>query len=1026
MPRRVSYLAITLWVSLFACTLACAPDTETVLSECVPGQTTSCLCGDATVGVQTCAPDGTYASCSCANAPGGGDGNCTPEDCPCPDGQTGSRECRDGRLGLCECPTTPTGQFNECGGAETLELRPGTRCGVCDDGIRLCDGLNSVRCVGDSTRNVCGGCAYLRGALGDPCGPCGDGTLGCGGANRLTCLGARELNECGGCAMLTNRPSFTCTGPSGALGSYVCDTLDSTLCVGPGQNACGGVATLTETPGTPCGVCDDGRRICASPDAVVCLDADSGQNACGGCSQLLAEPGDLCGSCGGVWECDGTELLTCSSRLNACGGCSDLGSQPGSSCGTGEIYSCDGTDGVTCRSESDFNACGGRVSLADEPGSPCGACRDGQYVCAGSDTTVCVEDDREPNRCGGCMPLANVPGESCGANGRVWQCDGDDATACVIVNSGPTNYCGGVTTLPGIPGETCETCGRWVCDPNNPNLAFCLGGSPGLESDDDNCGMCGMRCLDKQVCSEGSCVTDRVVQIDSARGAFTAVRLASGAIESWGINQSTGPVGNGDLSNFIREPVRASLIDDAVDLATGLGVLGVTEARRGGTVCVIRGDASVWCWGDNREQQLGFDSSISNRSTVPVKVPGIENATDIAIGRGTVCAIRSDKTLWCWGNNAGGKRGSGSFSAPVAPTVVTGLTDVEQVVVTDVATCALDTDRDVYCWGSDAFGQLGDGSPETPATATPQRVTALENVDALAGAGNRFIARTATEVFQWGRTISGVNGRPQTSFAPVALNQSGTPVRVWASTDNLFVENPGGSIYMWGADNGRSGTDTGGFVTRQELGSIPGTANVQWIDGPFFGTMVLMDDGGVFTTGGTVGQGDDQLHTLTNAWSTRTFHPVPFYPPLASETGNCFDGVDNDRDGLLNCADPDCAMDVGSSEGTGAISDLVRFWYNYREATCAGVALREKFYRWTAPRSGNFIISSGLTQRETRIEVLEACATSAISLGCDDGDFSSSTTEVEFTAVGGQTYVFLVEVDPFGGPAVSLDINEVP
>jgi alpha-tubulin suppressor-like RCC1 family protein len=73
------------------------------------------------------------------------------------------------------------------------------------------------------------------------------------------------------------------------------------------------------------------------------------------------------------------------------------------------------------------------------------------------------------------------------------------------------------------------------------------------------------------------------------------------------------------------------------------------------------------------------------------------------------CAVKSDLTLWCWGNNVSGDLGydGGESDAPF---------QLPQKIWTEATTfdsmsCAWKTDSTMACWGNDAVGQLGDGSP---------------------------------------------------------------------------------------------------------------------------------------------------------------------------------------------------------------------------------------------------------------------------------------------------------------------------
>jgi alpha-tubulin suppressor-like RCC1 family protein len=90
--------------------------------------------------------------------------------------------------------------------------------------------------------------------------------------------------------------------------------------------------------------------------------------------------------------------------------------------------------------------------------------------------------------------------------------------------------------------------------------------------------------------------------------------------------------------------------------------LGLTHA------CARNGDGTISCWGSNDHGQLGDGSAESH--AMPVSVPGITGATQIASGSAHVCARTSDGLVRCWGNNAHGQLGNESRSDCAAPASV--------------------------------------------------------------------------------------------------------------------------------------------------------------------------------------------------------------------------------------------------------------------------------------------------------------------------------------------------------------------
>jgi hypothetical protein len=1021
-----------------ALAIGCGGDEVADGAECIPGEATICLCDDLSFGARECGDDQIYGRCQCSGSPVDGDASSNSSNNSDPDG--GSVDPNNVSPNNPPNNTTPDTDagpdaepppvsFNICGGTAELDGVPGSVCGECNDGVIVCDGLDRVRCAFASQRNACDSCGELDGAVGDPCGPCKTGSLECSGAGILECVGAAEPNACGGCSSLTDEPGFFCQSANGEPGSFACDSPDSVRCTAPNENACGGLTVLSDAPATPCGTCDDGRFVCVGQDAVICDGASAGQNSCGGCgTPLVGEPGQACGACGGVWECDGTQGVTCSQRINVCGGCVELAENPGDDCGGGEIVTCDGSLATTCRDAATHNACGGTNSLANAPGAPCGACGDGRYMCAGGTTTVCVEDELEINDCGGCALLNAVPGEPC-APGQIWTCDGPDRVICELAPppSNGLNACGGTQMLDGQPGTVCEECGTWACDTVNRDLVFCVGGSPGTLQDENNCGMCGVRCVPGETCVAGQCEFDTVVEIDGS-AVHAIARMAGGAVFVWGYNDRTGPVGNGSTAPNILEPTQTSVINDAIAVAA----VDSAQTNGAGTSCAIRASGEVWCWGSNFRGQLGTPSSLLRSSTIPIRVAGISDAIQIEGNSDTVCALKNDRTLWCWGDNSAGQLGRGTIGgSEPTPAQVTGLSSVQDFAVTADTVCAVTTTGEAYCWGSDRFAQLGNGALDIADQPTPQlgdgTFSAFSAIDPFQLG---FVALNADGAYMWGRGPRPSSSEFETQASPYLIAGTAGALRVFGAHDNLYVETSPGVVKMWGDDNGQSGVLTSsGRVYGIEIGPIPSGTSIVDVDGISLGAFVVMDDGSVWTSGSGFYLGDGQNRSLNNSRiTTRQWHPVRRFLPVGSELGACRDGADNDKDGLTDCEDPDCADDVGSVEGPGAISDIADIqWYRYFDAECSSTAFhREQTYAWTAPRTATYEVTSGASAARLTLEAFDTCLASALPLSCDATALGTSgnPSRIEFSAIGGQTYYIVAHAQ--SGGAVSLDINEVP
>ncbi|MBN1655311.1 MAG: hypothetical protein JXA30_16210 [Deltaproteobacteria bacterium] len=221
-----------------------------------------------------------------------------------------------------------------------------------------------------------------------------------------------------------------------------------------------------------------------------------------------------------------------------------------------------------------------------------------------------------------------------------------------------------------------------------------------------------------------------IKQIDVGRDAGCAVR-ASGTVACWGVDAGgylgTGATRPHDAARNVLDPREADLVLSLVASVS----LGHSHA------CALHFDGRVSCWGDNGEEgRIGFGSS-ENQIFFPQEVLEIDDVVELSAAGNTTCALREDRTVWCWGDNAFGQLGNGTTEDSNRPVQVSNLSDVLAVECAEFYTCAILASGALTCWGDMGAGlSEPDREAVEPYGAEPSRLFDVERAARIGAAAN--------------------------------------------------------------------------------------------------------------------------------------------------------------------------------------------------------------------------------------------------------------------------------------------------
>jgi alpha-tubulin suppressor-like RCC1 family protein len=299
---------------------------------------------------------------------------------------------------------------------------------------------------------------------------------------------------------------------------------------------------------------------------------------------------------------------------------------------------------------------------------------------------------------------------------------------------------------------------------------------------------------------------DNVTSIDAGE-LFVIALKKDGTVLTWGwsIFGDLGYVPNNTTYNQSREHFSPLPVP---------GLSDITGISAGQHFCVVlKSDGTVWTWGDNRYGQLGDGKQVTiddyyagAHRAEPGMVVGLDNVTYVSAGPINAAAVKDDGTVWVWGANSPslfGKAGENS-AGPLAittPVQVKGLENVKEIKLGYAHALALKNDGTVWAWGDNSCGQLGVAGKEF--SNTPVMVPGLSNVTQISAGEEHSVALEGDgTVWTWGHNKYGQLGDGTTSNSYSPVKVQLPPIKaVSARGFNTMALDYNGTIWMWGNNN---------------------------------------------------------------------------------------------------------------------------------------------------------------------------------------------------------------------------------
>lgn len=205
---------------------------------------------------------------------------------------------------------------------------------------------------------------------------------------------------------------------------------------------------------------------------------------------------------------------------------------------------------------------------------------------------------------------------------------------------------------------------------------------------------------------------------------------ANGTLMGWGWNSNSNLLGDGTTDNR-STPVVISKNVKALYTSD-------LEDRK----AILKTDNTLWAWGENDCGQVG-NGTIDYNPTSPVMV--LDNVKDVSLGGSHSVALTKDDNLWVWGNHAfigtNVDVASPLMKAKSVKTISAGYSHV----------LFLKKDGSAYGFGQNFSGEVGNGTKSK--CQTPYKI--MSNARYVEAAGWQSIAiKKDGSLWRWGKTLN--------------------------------------------------------------------------------------------------------------------------------------------------------------------------------------------------------------------------------------------------------------------------------
>lgn len=272
---------------------------------------------------------------------------------------------------------------------------------------------------------------------------------------------------------------------------------------------------------------------------------------------------------------------------------------------------------------------------------------------------------------------------------------------------------------------------------------------------------------------------------------FVVAVDADGKLWAWGFG------GNGRLGN-------GATVEQSSPIQIGtLTDWAMASGGSGGHSLAVKTDGTLWAWGNRGQGRVGDGTNPSIDVSSPIQIGTLTNWASVVASSDHSLAVKTDGTLWAWGDRGSGRVGDGTDPTKdvSSPIQIGSDTDWSSVSAYGNSSFAVKTDGTLWSWGDNGQGELGTGTAPTTDVSSPVQIGGLTTWASVSAGDTHVVAlKTDDTMWVWGNGAEGRTGQSDTVdvSSPIQIGTLTTWASISAGFNHSTAIKSDNTLWTWG------------------------------------------------------------------------------------------------------------------------------------------------------------------------------------------------------------------------------------